>query len=177
MIPGEYVDRNADGKIDENDKYRYKKPFADYILGLTSNFRYGNLDFSFAGRANIGNFVYNNVATDLGYFARMRHPTDYLVNVHQSAVDNNISAQVIGEQNIIFSDHFVTDASFFRMDHITIGYNFNKVLGDFMRVYATVQNAFVLTRYTGIDPEIFNGIDNNFYPRPRTFLVGVNVSF
>jgi TonB-dependent starch-binding outer membrane protein SusC len=177
MIPGEYVDRNADGKIDENDKYRYKKPFADYVLGLTSNFRYGNLDFSFAGRANIGNFVYNNVATDLGYFARMRHPTDYLVNVHQSAVDNNIPAQVIGEQNILFSDHFVTDASFFRMDHITIGYNFNKVLGDFMRVYATVQNAFVLTRYTGIDPEIFNGIDNNFYPRPRTFLVGVNVSF
>lgn len=177
MIPGAYVDRNGDGKVDENDKYRYKKPFADYVLGLTSNFRYGNFDFSFAGRGNIGNFVYNNVATDLGFFARMRHPTNYLVNVHRSAVDNNIPAQVIGEQNIIFSNHFITDASFFRMDHITIGYNFNKVLGDFMRVYATVQNAFVLTRYTGIDPEIFNGIDNNFYPRPRTFLVGLNVSF
>jgi TonB-linked SusC/RagA family outer membrane protein len=177
LLPGQYVDRNNDGVVDDKDRYRFQKPFADFLIGLTSNLRIGDFDFSFAGRGAIGNHVYNNVASDLGFFQRMRHPTDYLVNVHRYAVTYDIPAQVIGEQNILFSDHYVSDASFFRMDHITVGYSFKKVLGDYMRVFATVQNAFVLTKYDGIDPEIFNGIDNNFYPRPRTFLLGVNVSF
>jgi len=172
MLEGKFNDLNEDGKIDDLDKYRFEKPAPDYILGLTSNFSYKNFDFSFAGRANLGNYVYNNVATDMGYLQRLYHPTNYLQNVHRSAVINNVSQQ----RNLTFSDHFISDASFFRLDHITIGYS-PKIIGRSFRVYATIQNPIVLTNYIGLDPEIANGIDNNFYPRPRTILAGVSVDF
>ncbi len=174
LLEGRYADLNGDGVVNDDDKYRYKKPAADYLIGLTSNMNIGKFDFSFAGRANIGNFVYNNVATDMGYLQRLFHPTLYLSNVHRSAVDNNI----LNQANATFSDHFVTDASFFRLDHITAGYSFDKLpFSDFLRVYATVQNPFVITQYQGLDPEIGIGIDNNVYPRPRTYLFGVSVTF
>lgn len=173
LLEGQYADRNGDGVVDVLDKYRYNKPAPDYLIGLTSNLSVGQFDFSFAGRANIGNYVYNNVATDMGYLQRLYHPTDYLSNVHRSAVANNILLQ----SSATFSDHFVTNASFFRFDHITLGYTFDQLLGDFLRLYATVQNPLVFTKYDGLDPEIGNGIDNNFYPRPRTFLFGLSVTF
>ena len=173
LLEGQFADRNGDGVVNDDDKYRFEKPAADYLIGLTSNMSIGKFDFSFAGRANIGNYVYNNVATDMGYLQRLFHPTNYLSNVHRSAVDNNIFNQA----SATFSDHFVTNASFFRLDHITVGYTFDQLLGDFFRLYATVQNPFVFTAYDGLDPEIGNGIDNNFYPRPRTFLFGVSVTF
>jgi iron complex outermembrane receptor protein len=84
---------------------------------------------------------------------------------------------VADQANLTFSDHFVTKADFFRIDHITLGYNFEKLIGKFLNVYTTVQNPFVVTSYTGLDPEIGNGIDNNIYPRPRTWVLGVNVIF
>lgn len=173
LLEGQFADRNGDGLVNEEDKYRYEKPAADFLFGITSNLSFGNFDFSFAGRANIGNFVYNNVATDMGYLQRLLHPTNYLSNVHRSAIDNNIRNQA----SATFSDHFVTDASFFRIDHVTLGYNFDKVLGDMMRVYGTVQNPLLITKYDGLDPEIGNGIDNNVYPRPLTVLFGVSVTF
>lgn len=173
ILPGQYADLNDDGVVNDEDKYRYEKPAADILFGITSNMTIGKLDFSFAGRANFGNFVYNNVATDMGYLQRLFHPTLYLQNIHQSAVDNNIITQA----SATFSDHFVTNASFFRIDHITVGYTFDKLIGDNFRAYATVQNPFVLTSYEGLDPELGNGIDNNIYPRPRTFLFGVSVNF
>ncbi len=178
ILPGQYADISGpdgvpDGLVNDEDKYRYEKPAADVILGITSNMTIGKLDFSFAGRANFGNFVYNNVATDMGYFDRLFHPTLYLQNIHQSAIDNNIDAQATAT----FSDHFVTNASFFRLDHVTVGYTFDKLVGENFRAFATVQNPFVLTQYEGLDPELGNGIDNNIYPRPRTFLFGVSVNF
>jgi TonB-linked SusC/RagA family outer membrane protein len=173
ILEGQFRDRNGDGVVDDLDKYRFQKPAPDVIAGITSNLKYKNFDFSFAGRANFGNYVYNNVQTDMGYLQRLYHPTDYLQNVHRSAVDNN----VLQQRNLTFSDHFVTNASFFRLDHITVGYSFDKVLGEFTRVYATVQNPFVITKYEGLDPELGNGIDNNVYPRPRTFVFGVSVDF
>ncbi len=173
VLEGQFADRNGDGVVNDDDKYRFEKPAADYLIGLTSNLNIGKFDLSFAGRGNINNFVYNNVATDMGYFQRLVHPTLYLSNIHRSAVDNNI----VNQANATFSDHFVTNASFFRMDHITLGYRFDQVLGEFLRVYGTVQNPFIITKYDGLDPEIGNGIDNNFYPRPRTFLLGVSVTF
>ena len=88
-------------------------------------------------------------------------------------MDLNVEDQA----SLTFSDHFVKEAGFMKMDHITIGYNFDKVIGDFLRLYATVQNPLVITSYDGLDPEVTNGIDNNIYPRPRTFLFGVNVEF
>lgn len=173
ILEGQFADLNNDGVINEDDKYRFQKPAADVIMGITSNFKYKSFDFSFAGRANLGNYVYNNVATDAGNIARSYHPTNYLLNVHRTAVTNNITEQ----RNVIFSDHYVTDASFFRLDHITFGYSFEKLLGQFMRVYTTVQNPILITKYEGLDPEIGNGIDNNIYPRSRTFVFGLSVDF
>jgi TonB-linked SusC/RagA family outer membrane protein len=173
ILEGQFADRNNDGVVNDEDKYRFENPAADYSLGFTSNLALGNFDFSFAGRAAIGNFVYNNVQTDMGYFDRMYGTTGTLWNVHQSAVDLN----VINQANLTFSDHFVKNANFLRLDHITLGYNFRELTGYGIRMYATVQNPFVITKYDGLDPEIGNGIDNNIYPRPRTFVIGVNADF
>jgi TonB-dependent starch-binding outer membrane protein SusC len=173
LLEGQFVDRNGDGIVDDDDKYRFEQPAPFYIFGITSNLRYKNLDFSFAGRANLGNYVYNNVATDIGHQQRMLHPSLFTANVHRSAIDNSIERQA----SVTFSDHFVQNASFFRMDHITMGYTFENLLGKYLRVYGTLQNAFVITKYEGLDPEVFGGIDNNFYPRPRTLVLGVSVTF
>lgn len=173
IIEGEFVDQNSDGVINELDKYRYKKPAADYTIGFTSRIGIGKFDLSFAGRSSLGNYVYNNVQTDMGYLNRIYGTTGVLWNVNQSAVDNN----AVDQANLTFSDFFVRRADFLRLDHITAGYNFYDLIGSFTRVYATVQNPVVVTKYDGLDPEIFGGIDNNIYPRPRTFVVGLNVEF
>ncbi len=197
LLEDQFVDRNDDGVVNDQDLYRYKNPAPFYTLGITNNFGIGRFNLSFAGRANLGQYVYNNIQTDMGYLNRLVHPTRYLSNINQSAVDLNVEEQA----SLTFSDQFVKKADFFRMDHITLGYDltslFNrnstsavtatdgtvapdqprKSLISYFNVYATVQNAFVITDYDGLDPEIANGIDNNVYPRPRTFLVGVNVNF
>ncbi len=173
LLERQYEDTNEDGVVNDDDKYRFEKPVADYIFGITSNFTIGKFDWSFAGRGNIGNFVYNNVATDMGFITRLFHPTLYLQNIHQSAVDTGIRNQA----GATFSDHFVTDASFFRIDHVTVGYRLEPKFVDNLRIFATVQNPIVFTNYTGLDPEIGNGIDNNIYPRSRTYLFGVSVNF
>lgn len=184
LLEGQFADRNGDGVVNDDDKYRYRSPAPRITFGLTSNLSLGNFDFSFAGRAHFGNYVYNNIATDMGNFNSLYHPTNYLSNIHRSAIDNNIQNQ----NSVLFSDHFVTDASFFRMDHITLAYTFNlsqlsgpgliQTIGlNSLRLYATVQNPFVITDYDGLDPEIPNGIDNNFYPRPRTILFGISATF
>jgi iron complex outermembrane receptor protein len=173
LLEGEFVDRNGDEIINEEDKYRYKKPAPDYFIGLSSNLNIGDFYFYFGGRANIGNYVYNNVKTDAGYLNRIYNSTNYLANLHRSAVDLNVKDQA----NLTFSDHFVTRADFFRLDHITVGYNLNKLLGYGLGVYLTVQNPFVITKYDGLDPEISNGIDNSLYPRPRVFVFGINADF
>jgi len=173
ILEGEFADRNGDGVITEDDKYRFNAPNADYIIGLTSSFNYDNFTFSFAGRANLGNYVYNNIQTDQGYYDRLYGTTNVLWNINQSAIDNNVQ----NNTNLTFSDHFVQAASFFKLDHITVAYDLSKVLGHGVNVFATVQNPVIITQYEGLDPEIGNGIDNNIYPRARTFLFGVNANF
>jgi TonB-dependent starch-binding outer membrane protein SusC len=172
ILEGQYEDLNGDGVSNTLDKYRYKNPSPQYSIGLTNNVSYKNFDFSFAGRANIGNFVYNNVQTDMGYLNRVYGSTGVLWNIHQSAIDNNAQTQA----NLTFSDHFVKDASFMRLDHITLGYNFKKI-GKGLRLYTTVQNPIIVTNYDGLDPELGNGIDNNIYPRARTILGGLSIDF
>jgi iron complex outermembrane receptor protein len=173
LLENMFVDRNNDGMINDLDKYRYEKPAPDVTLGFTTRLEISNFDLSFAGRASFGNYVYNNVQTDMGHLNRLYNSNQALWNVHQSAVDLN----VVDQASLTFSDHFVTKADFLRVDHITAGYNFDGLIGDFLRFYVTVQNPFVITGYDGLDPEIFGGIDNNTYPRPRTFLFGLNVEF
>ena len=172
-IEGLYVDRNGDGVINPDDLYRPENPAPDYAFGFTSNFMHKNWDFSFAGRANLGNYNYNNVLSNSSALSALYHPTNYLLNQHA-----DITA--IDFQNPQFlSDHFLQNASFLRIDHMTVGYNFNADGKGYnsLRAFATVQNPFLLTEYDGIDPEIFGGIDNNIYPRSRTFVFGLNASF
>ncbi|RME94098.1 MAG: TonB-dependent receptor [Bacteroidetes bacterium] len=169
-----YVDQNGDGIINDQDLYRFENPAPDYFAGITSNLTVGNFDLSFAGRANFGNYVYNNNQSNLTDFSRLYNPNGFLNNVRSDATVLNFS------RPRYLSDFFVQDASFFRMDHITAGYQFNEVWGPDskrrLRVYATVQNPFVVTNYDGLDPEVFSGIDNNLYPRARTFLFGLNLN-
>lgn len=174
ILEGQFVDRNGDGVITDLDKYRYKNPAPLYSLGITSNFNYGKFDFSFGVRSFIGNYVYNNVQTDMGYLNRLYNSSGYLANVNRPAVDLN----VVDQAKLTFSDHFVKNASFLRFDHITAGYYFDRVFTKVpFRIYATIQNPLVITKYDGLDPEIGNGIDNNTYPRPRTYLFGISANF
>jgi len=171
-IEGLYVDRNGDGQVTPTDRYRYKSPNAPVFFGFYSSYNRGNWDFSFAGRANVGNYMYNNVLSANGNYNNLYNSAGYLGNVHgeTSAVDFKVPQY--------FSDHYVQNASFLRLDHITLGYTVNKVrMLRNLRVYATVQNPITVTQYNGLDPEVFGGIDNNLYPRSRTFVFGLNASF
>lgn len=172
ILEGQFEDVNKDGVVNSSDFYHFKSPNPYLTAGLTGSIHIKNFDLSFAGRANLGNYVYNNVQTDMGYQARAVASNGVLWNIHQSALDLN----VVNQSALTFSDHYVKDASFFRFDHITLAYNFPNVFKG-LRIYTTVQNPIVITNYDGLDPEIGNGIDNNIYPRPRTFLGGVSVNF
>jgi TonB-dependent starch-binding outer membrane protein SusC len=170
-IEGLYVDRTGNGgTITSNNlnKYHYKKPAPDYTIGLNSRFSFKQVDFSFSGRANIGNYVYNNVASS----------ALYITVYNQSGFFNNIPKQANNAKftnTQYFSDFYVENASFFKMDNMSVGYNFEKKLK--ARLSFTVQNVFTITKYKGLDPEVDGGIDNNFYPRPRVFVLGVNLTF
>ena len=173
FLEGEFVDRNGDGLINSSDKYRFIKPAPDYTIGFTSSIRLYDFELSFAGRSSLGNYVYNNVQTSAGTVEYIYHSTNYLGNIAQSALD--LGAKV--QSNLTYSDHFVQKASFLKIDHITLSYNFDILKGKSLKVYATAQNPFVFTKYVGLDPEIGSGIENNFYPRARTYVFGLNVNF
>lgn len=171
-IEGLYVDRNKDGAITDEDKYHYFKPSPDFFMGLSARVNYKNWDFSAAGRASIGNYVYNNVASNMGVSGGTYNSVGYLNNVTQEAV-----AYGFGNWNY-FSDHYVENASFFRLDNVSLGYQINNLAENVnLHVSLTVQNALVISKYSGLDPEVFAGIDNNIYPRPRVFLLGVKLDF
>ncbi|NOQ92108.1 MAG: SusC/RagA family TonB-linked outer membrane protein [Flavobacteriaceae bacterium] len=171
-LEGVYVDLNDDGVLNDQDKYIYKSPNPDYLMGFSSYMNYKNFDLNFVMRASIGNYAYNNVASSNGDATRLR-PSNVISNVHSSYIET-------GFQNAQFwSDYWVQDASFLKMDNVTLGYEFENIKeGEVgLRIYSTLQNVFTITDYDGLDPEINGGIDNNFYPRPRTFLIGFNLNF
>lgn len=173
-IEGLYVDRNGDGVITDDDRYHLKKPSSTYYFGLTSDFAFRNWSLNFAGRANLGNFVYNNVSSMNGELSRLYRPEGpYLSNITPDAL-------VVGFNNAQYlSDYYIQDASFFKMDNISLSYNFKDLLPSVgsLTATATVQNAFVITNYKGLDPEVVGGIDNNIYPRPRNFVLSLNLQF
>ncbi|KAA6310752.1 TonB-dependent receptor SusC, partial [termite gut metagenome] len=176
-----FVDRTGDGIINDSDRYMYKKPAADVLMGVTSKIVWSKWDFSFALRASINNYVYNDVLADRADVGAngMWSTSGFYTNRPVDAV--RLGFKGIGDYYM--SDYFVQNASFVRCDNITLGYSFDHLLksaaykGVGGRVYATLQNPFVLTQYEGLDPELNNGIDNNIYPRPFTFLLGVNLQF
>ena len=171
-----FVDRNKDGIINEKDLYRYKSADPDYIFGASSNFSYKNFNAGFVMRASIGNYMYNNVYSSTGTSQNILNPLGYINNGSRNLLETNFTG--LGDR-VRFSDYFIQNASFLRMDNAYVGYNFGKVFnhtGD-LTVNANVQNVFVVTNYKGLDPEISGGIDNNFYPRPRIYSLGINIGF
>ena len=173
-IEGAYVDRNGDNVINDDDKYIYKDPYADIIMGLNTNLSYKKWDFSMQTRANIGNYAYDNVASSNAY-KRRATDNNILTNLHADYLVTDFQETTEGN---LLSSHFVKEASFFKIDNITLGYTLDKAIKNTtLRVYGSLQNVATITDYEGLDPEITGGIDNNFYPRPRSFVLGVNIDF
>lgn len=167
-----YEDLNGDGIVNQADRAAFENPAPDWIFGHSSNLAYRSFDLSFTLRANLGNHVYNNVASNLGHFAALT-ASGAPNNLHSSALEYGF------ETPQYFSDIYVEDASFLRMDNLTLGYTFAGLRRvDSLRLFGTVQNVFTLTGYDGLDPMAgINGIDNNIYPRSRTFTAGVSIGF
>jgi TonB-linked SusC/RagA family outer membrane protein len=165
-----YVDRNGDGIINQDDRAATFSPQPDWIMGHTSLMRYKAFDFSFSLLANLGNYVYNNVASSTGFYDQLRvsaRPS----NLHESV----LTTDFVRPQ--YFSDYYVENAGFLRMQNIELGYTFRRALNG-IRIYGVVQNAFTITGYSGVDPTAStDGIDNNRYPRTRTFMAGLSVLF
>ncbi|MBT8252694.1 MAG: TonB-dependent receptor, partial [Bacteroidia bacterium] len=171
-IEGAYVDVNNDNQITEADRQAYKKATPDAYAGLTSNLTYKNFDFSFTFRGAFGNYMYNNVASDRGNSSIVLNTAGdgYYPNAHSSVLDTNF------ENQNLFSDYYIQRADFVKLDNVSFGY---LVPGEKVtfRASLTATNLFVITDYDGLDPEISGGIDNNFYPRPQTYVLGLNISF
>ena len=174
-IEGAFADLNGDNVINSEDKYVYRNPDPKLILGFASNFNYGNFDFYFNLRANLGNRVLNVVNASKAQY-NLLNTGGTIGNIPTSVLDTGIVNQ---NSNNVLSDMYVENASFLRMDNITMGYTFPKWLDGkaSVRLYTGVQNAFVITDYSGLDPEVTGGFDNTIYPRQRTFLFGANVKF
>jgi iron complex outermembrane receptor protein len=170
-IEGLYVDMNKDGASNDNDKYRYKNPQPDYFMGFGSQFGYKKWTLGLAARASIGNYMYNNFHSNSGTYQNFGFP-NYLGNVSRNVLETGFTVPRL------WSDYYIENASFVRLDNVNLGYNVGRIgKNTTLRVSANVQNVFVITNYTGLDPEIPSGIDNNFYPRPRTYSLGFNLDF
>ena len=171
-LEGLFADENNDRRSTLDDRYRFKSPDPTVFLGFSSQFTFDRLSMSFVLRSNIGNYVYNNVDSERGVYRNLT-----LNNVLRNATPDLLFTRFSNNQ--YFSDYYIQNASFLRMDNITFGYNAGSILNSKanLQLSAIVQNVFVITKYTGLDPEIPGGIDNNFYPRPRIISFGLNLNF
>ena len=172
-IEGAYVDRNNDGKIDTKDKYCFQKAAPDWTFGFNTQLSYRQWTLAISAHANLGNYVYNNISSN-GDLLTDLWTNNFVNNRYQTAQQHNFASTAQ-----YWSDMYVQDASFLKLDNITLSRNFNfgPDKGMSLNVFATVQNVACITGYEGIDPEIFSGIDNNMYPRPRTYILGVKFNF
>lgn len=173
-LEGVYADLNHDGIVNDKDRYFYKAPVPKYIFGFTTSFNYKKLTLSTVLRANIGNYIYDNVSSNFGVNRNVLSPSGLINNATTSFYDTNFS------NNQYLSDYYIHNASFLKMDNAGLAYNFGRLSPNSkanLRISANVQNVFVISKYKGIDPESTSGIDYNLYPRPRTYSLGVNVGF
>jgi len=175
-IEGAYADLNGDGVINTQDKYLKGNPQADFTFGFQSSIDYKNFDLAFNLRASLGNYVYNNVNSGLAQYDLLQDNA-VLGNIPSSVLNTNFNST----SDVIISDIYLENGSFLKMDNITLGYTLDRPIKKFasnsIRLWAGMQNVFTITNYSGLDPEVFNGIDNTIYPRPRTFLIGANIKF
>ena len=165
-LEGVYVDRNHDGQITDDDRYVYYKPDPDVIIGLNTELSYKKWTFSAAFRSFLGNYVYNNVASNTEMKADM-WTNNFICNRVSTAPYSNF------QQAQYKSDYYVQNASFLKLDKVTVAYN----IAPWVRVNFTAQNVFTISKYDGVDPEVANGIDNNMYPRSRNFILGASFNF
>ncbi|QNK62351.1 SusC/RagA family TonB-linked outer membrane protein [Pedobacter sp. PAMC26386] len=173
-IEGVYADLNNDGVVNDQDRYFYKNPAPKYILGFTTSFNYKKLTLSTVLRANIGNYIYDNVSSNFGVNRNLLSPSGLINNASTTFYDTNFS------NNQYLSDYYIHNASFLKMDNAGLAYNFGRLSPNSkanLRITANVQNVFVISKYKGVDPESSTGIDYNLYPRPRTYSLGLNLGF
>ena len=172
-IEGAYADLNHDGKINSADLYRYKSPAPDYIMGLSSSLSYRKFTLSASFRANLGNYVYNGMAMSTGAWETVSYNSYQLNNLNRSYFKTGFKTRQY------LSDYYVENASFLKLDNLSLSYNFGSV-GKYisgLTLSGLVQNVFTITKYTGVDPEVPNGMDNSFYPRPRTYSLSIGLQF
>ena len=178
-IENAVVDRNGDGQITPDDRYFYKKPAPDVTMGLSSRMEYKNWDFGFSLRASFNNYVFDNISAGMTNM----NPNEVYNSFHAL---NNRPVNAMSEGRYTYAvtaqivDRYIHNASFLKCDNITLGYSFADLFkcgnwhGLAGRVYGTVSNVFTISNYDGLDPEIANGYDNQMYPRPISFIFGVN---
>ncbi|OFR36074.1 TonB-dependent receptor [Porphyromonas sp. HMSC065F10] len=172
-IEGVFADLNGDGKIDNYDKYHCGKPAPDFLFGLSTSLRYKGLTLSTSLRANTGHKIYDNVSSDNGTLTSIKNPLGWISNAtHDYSASGFVNYHYL-------SDYYVRDASFLKMDNLTLSYDFGRLFHDTVGINlgATVQNVFTLTSYKGIDPEVSGGIDHQFYPIPRTYSLSLGLTF
>ena len=176
-IEGQFVDRNADGVINNDDRYFYKKSTPDVTMGLTSKLIFKNWDLGFSMRANLNN--YNYFALEAGNANLSLSNLTIGESYHNVMKMETAKNWQYVDGNDAMSDYFIQNASFLKLDNITLGYSFEKLfgLGVSGRVYATAQNVFTITKYKGLDPEVDGGYDGTLYPRPFTGILGLSLNF
>lgn len=173
-IPNQYVDQNGDGSIDSSDLVIKHSRDPKVTMSWTNTFNYKNWDLGITMRASIGNYVFN---------AALANRTN-ITKVERYGLNNLVKADyyfndVSANSDLARSDYFLENAGFVRCDNITLGYTWTDLLNNKLklRLFGAVQNPFVITKYRGLDPEVYNGIDNNVYPRPITCTLGVVATF
>jgi iron complex outermembrane receptor protein len=171
-----FEDRDRDGQVNVDDLYRYKSPDPDVFLGAYSNVNWKKWSAGFSLRASFGNYMYNNRFSNTGVQRNIIDPLGYLANGTRNVLETDFTGN--GDRYFL-SDYYIENASFLRMDNINVGYNAGDLIrkNTNLRIGANVQNVFIITKYKGLDPEVYGGIDNNFYPRPRTFVISLNLDF
>ena len=177
-VDGSFEDMNRDGKIDEADRYFNKKPAPDVLLGLNTQLAYKKWAMGLAGHASFGNYMYNQFNSNNGVLKALKNPLNFIENGSRSYLDTKFTGNNVNEY---LSDYYIENASFFRLDNINLEYNAGRLLKDkaTLRVIATLQNVFVITRYKGLDPESSSdgGVNFTIYPRPRIFSLGATLDF
>ncbi len=174
-IEGLYEDLNRDGTIDQNDRYYYKKPASDIFYGINTEVTYKKFSLGISGHGSAGAYLYNNYNSNNGVLRAIKNPINFIGNGSVDYLEAGFT------NNQYLSDYYIENASFFRLDNINLGYNWGKIFNNkaSLRIAFSVQNAFVITNYKGLDPENASstGVDNNIYPRPTTFMLGLNLDF
>ena len=173
-----FVDRNNDGIINVKDRYYAGQVAPKFFMGTALNFQYGKWNAGVSMRSEIGATIYNNIHSNSATFSAIDGTKKYLSNISSLFYEDEVQKTTT---NQLLSDHYLERADFLRIDNISVGYNFGKLgftkdkVG--VNVGFSVQNVFVFTKYSGQDPEVGGGVDNNFYPRPRVYTLNLNFDF